>query len=174
MFELLMFEGVQSGEVRVCTPCYRRFHQTITMFAAGRFLQRYYVLNVLGMASYGALRMFKTSRGVTGADSWLGLTKEGNVLLLYLFLLASKYRSSATIDEFVGKAIMFGKLAILVLLWYLDVRLMVWYSLFFLGMYRPRGCCGYGCWGGVAVGHTPRFPRGGGWRLSYVSHCGTS
>ena len=26
-------------------------------------------------------------------------------------------------------------LAILVLLWYLDVRLMVWYSLFFLGMY---------------------------------------
>ena len=139
------------------------------MFAAGRFLQRYYVLNVLGMASYGALRMFKTSRGVTGADSWLGLTKEGNVLLLYLFLLASKYRSSATIDEFVGKAIMFGKLAILVLLWYLDVRLMVWYSLFFLGMYRPRGCCGYGCWGGVAVG-TSRASRAAVDGVSHTSH----
>ena len=98
-----------------------------------RFFQRYYVVNFCCIFSYALVRHFKTSRSLQAVDGFLGIPKEMSIISMLAVALFGQYRKSATIDEFVGKAIMFGKVAVLVLLFYLDTRLMTWYLVLYFG-----------------------------------------
>lgn len=98
-------------------------------------MQRYYVLNALAILSYAVVRYFKTSPALKTRDEWLGVTKESNVMMLLCILLVSKYKASTTLDEFAGKVVMFGKAAVLFMLWSIDGRLMIWYLVLFFALF---------------------------------------
>jgi hypothetical protein len=50
-----------------------------------------------------------------------------------MFLL-QKFRRAGTVDQFVAQVLLYGKTGILVLLYFLDWRLMVWFVVIYGGM----------------------------------------
>lgn len=95
----------------------------------GRFLDRYYGINFLIILSYFVLRCVKSAPDLQRPDDYLGLTKEQNILAMLTIGVFTKLKKTATVDEFVARAILFGKTAVVILLWFIDKRIMAWYMI---------------------------------------------
>jgi len=84
---------------------------------------------------YGLLRCVKDAPELEEPDDYIGLSKElGTVLMLCVGVL-SKLRTTATVDEFVGRCILFGKTGVVMLLYYFDKRIMTWYLIVYVVLY---------------------------------------
>jgi hypothetical protein len=62
-------------------------------------------------------------------------SQELEIIFMLCIGVMSKLRSTATIDEFVGRSILFGKTAVVILLWFLDKRIMAWYLIIYVGQF---------------------------------------
>eukprot|EP00959_Pyramimonas_sp_CCMP1952_P362249 7586751-Pyramimonas_sp.AAC.1 len=96
----------------------------------GRFLRVYYLLNGLAMATY----IYARRTALVGLDDrstdflfdW-----EKNAFSSLTILLVVKSVRSLTVDAFVSDFFMFGKSTILMLTFFMDVRLFSWYLILF-------------------------------------------
>lgn len=101
----------------------------------GRFLDRYYVINVLVILSYCLLRCVKDAPDLQRPDEYLGLSREIEIVAMLCIGVVSKLNRTATIDEFVARCILFGKTAVVILLWHIDKRIMAWYMILYCVMF---------------------------------------
>jgi len=100
-----------------------------------RFFDRYYIINVMVILSYGLLRCVKAAPSLQKPDDYLGLTKELEIIGMLCIGVLAKLKRTATLDEFVGRCILFGKTAVAILLWYIDKRIMAWYMIVYFVLF---------------------------------------
>ena len=105
---------------------------------ASRFLQKYYVLNVLVVASYFLIRIFGARdaiAGLTSAEGWTGLPREVEIAVSVFIVSVSRYRNTQTIDHYVNTVLTFAKTTIIVYLYFIDGRIMCWYLIIYFIMF---------------------------------------
>lgn len=101
----------------------------------GRFLDRYYVINILVILSYVLLRYVKDAPDLQRPDEYLGLSRELEIIAMLCVGVFSKLNKTATVDEFIGRVILYGKTAVVILLWHIDKRIMAWYMILYCVMF---------------------------------------
>ena len=100
-----------------------------------RFRTKYYMLNALVILSYLPLRLFVDSPALHENDVLLGIPRELEIVLLLSVIVFRKYSKAVTADAFVSTCFLFGKTGVLVLLYLLNWRLMVWYLILFAALF---------------------------------------
>eukprot|EP00943_MAST-04B_sp_MAST-4B-sp1_P004702 g4702.t1 len=101
---------------------------------SSRFLQKYYVINFLIIISYLFIRIFGQKDyiyGLTSAEGWTGLPRELEISVSVLIVCISRYRNAKTIDHYINTVIMFLKTLVIVFLYFIDGRIMVWYLIIY-------------------------------------------
>eukprot|EP00949_MAST-11_sp_MAST-11-sp1_P001687 g1687.t1 len=107
----------------------KKWAPRIRAVTLSRFLSPYFLLNMTCILSYLGIRLTRDCPQLTAsADSWFGLSKEVTILGMGTVAIASKYRSSPTVDHFAGHVLLYAKTCVLVLLWYVDSRICMWYA----------------------------------------------
>lgn len=99
----------------------------------GRFVKPYYAANTFALASYWYVRGALDTEPLMRED-WFGFARETQLLVLLAVSLGVQYQKSATLDEWLGKLFVWGKVAMLALLFSCDRRAAAWYALAFLVM----------------------------------------
>lgn len=105
------------------------------MPSVSRFFDRYYLINVLVILSYGAIRSVKEAPELERPDDYIGISRELGIIGMLSVGILSKLRKTATFDEFVARCILFGKTGVVILLWYFDKRIMAWYLIIYVVLY---------------------------------------
>jgi hypothetical protein len=101
-----------------------------------RFLAPYYVCNAVVLLMYVPIRLQRTSEALLERENFLNLPLEQEIFLLALGSWLLNYRKKATADGVLSLFFMYGKLAILASLYYLDMTLFGWYAVVCLGTRR--------------------------------------
>ncbi|CAM9104190.1 unnamed protein product [Choristocarpus tenellus] len=78
---------------------------------------------------YGLLRCFVSSPRLTTTQTWTGFAQELEVIGLASVTIISKYRKIATLDEFLDRLFFLGKTTVAVLLYFIDIRLSLAFSI---------------------------------------------
>ncbi|EGZ12523.1 hypothetical protein PHYSODRAFT_304137 [Phytophthora sojae] len=94
-----------------------------------RFLAPYYVCNAVALLMYAPIRFQRSSETLAERENFLNLPLEQEIFLLALGSWLLNYRKKATADGVVALFFMYGKLAVLASLYYLDITLFGWYAL---------------------------------------------
>jgi len=92
-----------------------------------RFLQPYYILNILLIVVYPVTRLIFSMQ--TKERDMFGYTKEDSILLTLCVILLVKYRKACTFDHFLTEFFWLGKLAECSLYFFVDFQVCMWYLL---------------------------------------------
>ncbi|POM81381.1 membrane protein [Phytophthora palmivora] len=104
-----------------------------------RFLAPYYVCNAVALLMYVPIRYKQNSEVLQERENFLNLPLEQEIFLLALGSWLLNYRKKATIDGVISLFFMYGKLAVLASLYYLDMTLFGWYAVFCLVLFAAVG-----------------------------------
>ncbi|CAN8070236.1 unnamed protein product [Agarophyton chilense] len=88
-----------------------------------RFLHPYYLLNVFMVLAYAGLRAKRLHPAEMGAKDMFGITREQQVYFCVGLMLVTRALSAPTMDAYLSSAFMFIRVAIVLLLWYMDKQL---------------------------------------------------
>ncbi len=91
---------------------------------ASRFLDRYYVCNVLLILAYVALRVQRLDPGELGEVDILGFTRETSIYFCAGLLFFVRMLSAPTMDAYLATCFKVSFVAVSLLLWFMDVRVM--------------------------------------------------
>lgn len=94
-----------------------------------RFVTWYHTMNALFIISYIPIRRNLDHEGLLAKDSYFGIRKENEIVMLLVFYLISKYKKMSSNDEFVLSIIMYCKLASAALYYYIGMTYCLWYLL---------------------------------------------
>jgi len=112
-----------------------------------RLLSPYYAANLLVTLAYIPLRHLVLEPDgdafFRAPGSWSeSFSREQEIALFSAFVLFLKSRKVSTVEQLLEKCFLFGKLCTLVLLYFTDVRLMIWYlaaiTVMFVGLRQPK------------------------------------
>ncbi|KAL4156280.1 hypothetical protein PRNP1_005311 [Phytophthora ramorum] len=104
-----------------------------------RFLAPYYVCNAVALFMYAPIRFQRVSEALQEKENFLNLPLEYEIFLLALGSWLLNYRKKATVDGAIALFFMYGKLAILASLYYLDITLFGWYAVVCLVLFAAVG-----------------------------------
>ncbi|KAL7685448.1 putative Thioredoxin domain-containing protein [Plasmopara halstedii] len=104
-----------------------------------RFLAPYYICNGVMLLMYVPIRYHHTSEALLQRENFLNLTLEQEIFLLALGSWLLNYRKKATVDGVIALFYMYGKIAILASLYYLDITLFGWYLVVCLVLFGAVG-----------------------------------
>ncbi|KAE8905860.1 hypothetical protein PF005_g29768 [Phytophthora fragariae] len=104
-----------------------------------RFLAPYYVCNAVALLMYVPIRFNQSSEALTERENFLNLPLEQEIFLLALGSWLLNYRKKATADGVLALFFMYGKIAVLASLYYLDITLFGWYAVVCLALFAAVG-----------------------------------
>jgi len=111
----------------------RRQIQSNGWFLVTRFANLYYFLHTLVIFAYYPIRMYFLDSKLLRETDWMGYSKEGSIIFMFLISSGLKYRRSSTLEEFIASFYVFTKVAFLVLVCLTGSRvLFVWLGILFL------------------------------------------
>lgn len=99
-----------------------------------RLLRPYYVANLAAVLSYWVVREYIDTAPLKREDLF-GFEREIQIWVLLAVSLGVQYQKSATLDEWVGKAFLWAKVAIFALLFTCDRALACWYLVAYAVLY---------------------------------------
>jgi thiol-disulfide isomerase/thioredoxin len=93
--------------------------------------QTYYVANALLCLGYVGARaqLELPAESLLRAESFLGVTREGELLVTLALFLLTRWRRAATAEAFASQAILYCKLAVLGQAFLVDLRLFAWLAI---------------------------------------------
>lgn len=107
-----------------------------------RFLAPYYVCNAVALLMYVPIRYYQSSEALLQRENFLNLPLEQEIVFLALVSWLLNYRKKATADGVIALFFMYGKIAVLASLYYLDITLFGWYMVvclvLFVAVGQPR------------------------------------
>eukprot|EP00644_Phytophthora_capsici_P000428 jgi/Phyca11/560275/estExt2_Genewise1.C_PHYCAscaffold_40819 len=104
-----------------------------------RFLAPYYVCNAIALLMYVPIRYQQSSEALLERENFLNLPLEIEIFLLALGSWLLNYRKKATADGVIALFFMYGKIAVLASLYYLDITLFGWYAVVCLVLFAAVG-----------------------------------
>ncbi|KAG2780556.1 hypothetical protein PC129_g5013 [Phytophthora cactorum] len=104
-----------------------------------RFLAPYYVCNTVALLMYVPIRYQRSSEALLERENFFNLPLEQEIFLLALGSWLLNYRKKATADGVVALFFMYGKIAVLASLYYLDITLFGWYAVVCLALFAAVG-----------------------------------
>ncbi|ETK97238.1 hypothetical protein L915_00192 [Phytophthora nicotianae] len=110
-----------------------------TMRMRMRFLAPYYVCNAITLLMYVPIRYQRSSEALLERENFLNLPLEQEIFLLALGSWLLNYRKKATADGVIALFFMYGKIAVLASLYYLDITLFGWYAVVCLVLFAAVG-----------------------------------
>ena len=91
-----------------------------------QFCTVYHAANLISLLSYAVLRVYYLGGSLEKPSDFLGavgITREGEILLLAVLLLIPQWRRCETLGQFLDYAFLYGKIAVIVLLGRMDAKL---------------------------------------------------
>ncbi|KAK1931345.1 Thioredoxin-related transmembrane protein 2 [Phytophthora citrophthora] len=104
-----------------------------------RFLAPYYVCNTIALLMYVPIRYQQSSEALLERENFFNLPLEIEIFLLALGSWMLNYRKKATADGVIALFFMYGKIAVLASLYYLDITLFGWYAVVCLVLFAAVG-----------------------------------
>uniref|UniRef100_A0AAV1TQ41 Thioredoxin domain-containing protein n=1 Tax=Peronospora matthiolae TaxID=2874970 RepID=A0AAV1TQ41_9STRA len=104
-----------------------------------RFLTPYYVCNGVTLLMYVPIRYQRSGDALSERDNFFQIPLEYEIFLLALGSWLLNFRKKATADGVLSLFFLYGKLAVLASLYYLDITLFAWYAVICLVLFAAVG-----------------------------------